>query len=112
VPTRRSHYLRDAAVVTCAGVAAAGAASVLGEPLLMAGSLVAGVSAGVVVGGVGWPGRRDPDDRLLEALAPQLGSVTWTVGSFGCANGRAAGQVFPDDHDSLRPGAPHTITCR
>ena len=75
VPARRSHYLRDAGLITCAGMAGAGAAWVAGEPLLMAGSLLAGVTVGAGVGGLGArnQARRDLEDRLLEALAPQLG---------------------------------------
>lgn len=75
VPTRPATHLRDAALLAALGLAGFGAAPLLGRPGLSVPALLAGVVGGAVVAVAGARAkrRRDLEDRLVEALAPQLG---------------------------------------
>ena len=75
VPARSGTPLRNAALWFAAGVAGFGAAQVLGRPALAVPSLIVGLVASLIAGVAGARAqrRRDLEDRVLEALAPQLG---------------------------------------
>lgn len=75
VPARPATHLRDAALLIALGVAGFGSAPLLGRPNLAVPALLIGVVGGVLVAVCGGRAkrRRDLEDRLIEALAPQLG---------------------------------------
>ena len=75
VPSRPTTHLRDAALLTAAGVAGFGAAPLVGYPGLDVPSLLLGVGGGAALAVTGQRAklRRELEDKVLEALAPLLG---------------------------------------
>ena len=75
VPSRPTTHLRDAALLTAAGVAGFGAAPLVGYPGLDVPSLLLGVGGGAALAVTGQRTklRRELEDKGLEAPAPLLG---------------------------------------